>query len=115
MSKRNSSAALKIDYPAQVFAALGDPVRLTLVSKLNDNQSHSISSLTEGTKITRQAVTRHLTVLEDVGLVTKTKDGRETLYELDARPLKTMQEYLDIIATQWDRTLHNFKTFVEEN
>ena len=108
---KNSSSALK--YPAEVFAALGDPVRLRLVSQLNDHEPHSISNLTVGTKITRQAVTKHLTVLEGVGLVTKIKDGRETLFLLDATPLKSMKEYLDIISSQWDEALNNLKSFVE--
>jgi DNA-binding transcriptional ArsR family regulator len=98
---------------AHVFAALGDPTRLTLVSKLMDRQPHSISTLTEGTKITRQAVTKHLTVLEGVGLVSKTRGGRESLYELDPKPLRSLQEYLEVIAAQWDEALQNLKAFVE--
>ncbi|MCX6129232.1 MAG: helix-turn-helix domain-containing protein, partial [Proteobacteria bacterium] len=84
-----------------------------LVTKLNDGKPHSISELTQGTKITRQAVTRHLTVLENVGLVTKVKEGRESLYELDPKPIQSMQECLDIIAYQWDDALQNLKKFLE--
>lgn len=105
---------MRIEYPAKVFAALGDPVRLSLVNKLNDSHLHSISNLTQGTKITRQAVTRHLTVLEGIGLVTKVKEGRETLYVLDPKPLKTMKEYLEIIAAQWDEKLNDLKTYLED-
>jgi DNA-binding transcriptional ArsR family regulator len=75
---------------------------------------HSISGLTEGTNITRQAVTRHLSVLEAVGLVTKLKAGRETLYELDGKPLRLMEKYLQTIASQWDRSLNDLKTFLED-
>lgn len=64
--------------------------------------------------MTRQAVTKHLTVLEGVGLVSKTKEGRECLYVLDPQPLKSLQEYLDIISAQWDQALQNLKSFVEE-
>lgn len=96
-----------------MFSALGDPMRLSLVAKLNDGRPHSISALTHGTKITRQAVTKHLSVLENVGLVTKIKDGRESLYELDTKPLRSMQECLDIIANQWSEALQNLKIFVE--
>lgn len=113
MARRNN-AALKIEYPAKVFAALGDPVRLSLVHKLNDSHSHSISNLTQGAKITRQAVTRHLSVLEGIGLVNKIKDGRETLYILDPEPLKSMQAYLEIISAQWDNKLNNLKNFLED-
>lgn len=114
MSRRSNSAALKLEQQATVFAALGDPTRLRLVTKLIDHQPHSIASLTEGTKITRQAITKHLTVLENVGLVSKIKDGRESLYELDPEPLESIQEYLEVIAAQWDQTLNNLKKFVED-
>ena len=114
MSKHHSSAAFKNEHQALVFAALGDPTRLSLVTKLIDRKSHSISDLTEGTKITRQAVTKHLTVLENVGIVLKFKNGRESLYELDPKPLESIQQYLEIIASQWDTALHKLKAFVEE-
>lgn len=98
---------------AHIFAALGDPTRLSLVSKLIDGEPHSISSLSTGTKISRQAVTKHLTVLSGVGLVSKSKEGRETLYSLDPKPIKSLQEYLNIISMQWDESLQNLKSFVE--
>lgn len=97
-----------------MFAALGDPTRLRLVSKLMDRQPHSISNLTEGNKITRQAVTKHLTVLEGVGLVSKIKEGRESLYELNPQPLRSLREYLEIIAAQWEDALQSLKNFVED-
>ena len=111
---RRGNAALKLDKQAEVFAALGDRTRLSLVAKLVDGQPHSISTLTEGTNVTRQAITKHLTVLENVGLVTKSKDGRESLYLLEPEPLKSLQEYLDVIATQWDGALHRLKSLIEE-
>lgn len=111
---RSNALALKTERQAHIFAALGDPTRLSLVAKLIDGKPHSISTLTEGTKVTRQAITKHLTVLEGVGLVSSFKEGRESLYELDPKPLESLQEYLDIIAKQWDRALHSLKTFVEE-
>ncbi len=112
---RNSAVALKATkQQAHIFAALGDPTRLSLVAKLIDGETHSISALSEGSKITRQAVTKHLTVLEGAGLVSKVKEGRESLYLLDPKPLKSLQEYLDIISMQWDQTLQNLKSFVEE-
>lgn len=115
MSRRSSSLAYKIENQAHIFAALGDPTRLTLVTKLIDRKTHSISTLTEGSKISRQAVTKHLSVLENVGLVSKVKEGRESLYELDPKPLESLQHYLDMIASQWDQALVNLKKFVEES
>lgn len=115
MSTRSNSAALKTERQATIFAALGDPTRLSLVSKLIDGKAHSISTLASDTHITRQAVTKHLRVLENVGLVTNLKSGRESLYELDTKPLASIQEYLDIIANEWDKSLKDLKAFVENN
>jgi len=106
--------AIKIERHAPIFAALGDPIRLTLVSKLIGGKARSIADLTEGTKITRQAITKHLRVLEDVGVVHSVRQGRESLYELDAKPLESLREYLDVIAAQWDEALGNLKAFVED-
>ena len=114
MSRSNRSAALRIEQQAQVFAALGDPTRMSLVTKLIDGKPQSISTLTAGSKITRQAVTKHLSVLENVGLVSKIKDGRESLYELDPKPLLSLQEYLQVISSQWDEALNDLKRFVED-
>ena len=112
---RNSAIHFKTTkQQAHIFAALGDPTRLTLVAKLLDGETHSISELSFGSKITRQAVTKHLIVLEGVWLVSKMKDGRESLYLLDPKPLKSLREYLDMISLQWDQTLQNLKSFVEE-
>jgi DNA-binding transcriptional ArsR family regulator len=115
LSRRSDSVAVKTEQQANIFAALGDPTRLSLVAKLIDGKPHSISSLTAGNKVTRQAITKHLTVLENVGLVSSLKAGRESLYELDPKPLESLQKYLAIISAQWDKTLHNLKAFVEEN
>lgn len=115
MSRRGSAATvLKVEQQANIFAALGDPTRLSLVTKLIDGKPHSISTLTEGTKVTRQAITKHLIVLQSVGLVSSTRDGRESLYELDPKPLKSLQEYLAVISSQWDSALQSLKAFVEE-
>jgi DNA-binding transcriptional ArsR family regulator len=114
LSRPSNSAAVKTERQANVFAALGDPTRLSLVAKLIDGKPHSISALTAGTKVTRQAITKHLTVLESVGLVSSVKEGRESLYELDPRPLESLQEYLEIIASQWEKALNRLKAFVED-
>jgi len=111
---RIRSSNLKIEQKATIFAALGDPTRLMLVSKLTDKKAHSISALTDGTELSRQAITKHLTVLENVGLVSKIKYGRESLYELDPKPLKSLQDHLDIIASHWENALSSLKDFVEK-
>lgn len=113
MSRKSNSVAVKIERHALIFAALGDPMRLTLVSKLIDHEPHSIANLTVGTELTRQAITKHLTVLENVGLVSKVKEGRESLYALDPKPLESIQDYLNVIAKEWDQKLNRLKMFVE--
>lgn len=113
LSRSASSTSIKTEQRANIFAALGDPTRLSLVDKLIDGKPHSISSLTTDTKLTRQAITKHLTVLGKVGIVSNIKAGRESLYELDPKPMKSIQEYLAIIAAQWDNTLQDLKAFVE--
>jgi DNA-binding transcriptional ArsR family regulator len=99
---------------APLFAALGDETRLSLIAKLCQVSGQSISQLAEGTKLTRQAVTKHLQVLERVGLVRSVRKGRETLFEFDATPIETMSQYLDMVSTQWDRKLTDLQSFLDE-
>ena len=100
--------------PAPIFAALGDETRLTLLTKLGEGQPYSISRLTRGTRLTRQAVTKHLRVLESAGIVHSVRAGRESLFELDPQPIEDIKEYLERVSAQWDRTLARLKAFVEE-
>jgi DNA-binding transcriptional ArsR family regulator len=96
-----------------VFAALGDETRLLLLSRLSGGQRYSIAELTEGTRLTRQAVTKHLRVLERVRMVHGTREGRESRFQFDPRPVIDMKEYLDLVSRQWDAALARLKTFVE--
>ncbi|MGB6699774.1 MAG: metalloregulator ArsR/SmtB family transcription factor, partial [Methylocella sp.] len=66
-----------------MFAALGDETRLSIVTKLCRGQPQSISQLTKGSKLTRQAITKHLRVLETAGVVHSVRSGRESLYEYE--------------------------------
>jgi DNA-binding transcriptional ArsR family regulator len=103
---------------AVVFAALGDETRLALVAKLSDGGRYSISQLSDAqpgrAKVTRQAITKHLRVLERARIVHGTRAGRESLFELDVKPMDELREYLDQVSEQWDRTLGRLKAFVEE-
>jgi DNA-binding transcriptional ArsR family regulator len=99
-SKSRSNAAPKLDRYTPVFAALGDATRLSLVAKLAKGKSQSISQLTENSKLTRQAVTKHLKVLEGVGFVRSTHIGRKNLFELDTKPFKDIQEYMQFVSAQ---------------
>lgn len=99
---------------APVFAALGDPQRMVLVSRLSQKGPLSLTDLTDGSNITRQAVTKHLRVLEAAGLARCERSGRETRWQLDRRPLATARDHLDLIARQWDEALERLRRFVED-
>jgi DNA-binding transcriptional ArsR family regulator len=99
---------------AAVFAALGDETRLLLLSRLCDGQRHSIRRLTQGTRLTRQAVTKHLRVLESVNIVHASREGRESLFTFDPRPVMQMQQYLALVSQQWDEALGRLKALVEQ-
>jgi DNA-binding transcriptional ArsR family regulator len=98
---------------ALIFAALGDQTRLCLVAKLADGRQCSIAQLTLGTALTRQAVTKHLQVLEGARLVQSVRAGRESLFELDPRRIEDARRYLDDVSAQWDQALARLKAFVE--
>lgn len=98
---------------AAVFAALGDETRLGLVARLCDNGPMSIAKLTAGFGITRQAITKHLRVMEDAGLVRSRPHGRESIWQLEQKRLAEARRYLQLISAQWDDALGRLKTFVE--
>ncbi|MGI8745239.1 MAG: ArsR/SmtB family transcription factor [Bryobacteraceae bacterium] len=109
-----SRTAAKRQSHAPVFSALGDETRLALVAKLCNGQPYSISQLTEGSKLTRQAITKHLRVLEGVGIVHGIRTGRESLFEFNPEPIKDIKEYLNLVSEQWDQALARLKSFVED-
>jgi DNA-binding transcriptional ArsR family regulator len=98
---------------AAVFAALGAETRLALIEKLSAGAPQSISRLAEGSTLTRQAITKHLRILEDAGVVQSIRVGRESLFEFRSKPLKELQSYLERVSEQWDEALTRLKAFVE--
>ncbi len=98
---------------APVFAALSNETRLTLLAKLSDGVPCSIARLGDGLEISRQAITKHLRVLESAGIVHGEIAGRECLFQLDAKPLQEARDYLSQVASQWDEALARLKNFVE--
>jgi DNA-binding transcriptional ArsR family regulator len=98
---------------ALIFAALGDETRLALVNKLAGGRPRSISQLTEGSRLTRQAITKHLRVLRTAGIVKSVREGRENLFELNPRPITGAKEYLEFVSKQWNQALGRLKSFVE--
>jgi DNA-binding transcriptional ArsR family regulator len=99
---------------ARLFAALGDETRLHLVSRLCAGGPASIASLTAGSKLTRQAISKHLRVMERARLIHRTRQGRESVCRLDPQSLNTAQRSLEMIAKQWDGALERLRTFVED-
>jgi DNA-binding transcriptional ArsR family regulator len=112
--QRLSRVAARRQPRAPVFAALGDETRLSLVAKLCSGQPYSISQLTKGSRLTRQAITKHLRVLENVGFVHNVHAGRESRFKFDPKPVEEIREYLDLVSEQWDQALSRLKSFVED-
>jgi DNA-binding transcriptional ArsR family regulator len=98
---------------APVFAALGDETRLQLVARLSEGGPQSIAQLTTGTAFTRQAITKHLNVLADAGLVRGSRSGRESRWEFEPQRLVEAGGYLDLISQQWDKRLAALKQHIE--
>jgi DNA-binding transcriptional ArsR family regulator len=114
-SRRPSSkASAERKGSAHLFAALGDETRLRIVFRLCDDGPLSITKLSEGSKITRQAITKHLRVMEEAHLLHSTRQGRESVWHLDRQRLQEARRYLDVISKQWDDALGRLRQFVEE-
>jgi DNA-binding transcriptional ArsR family regulator len=99
---------------ARLFAALGDEIRLQLVARLCDDGPTSITRLTRGFDVTRQAITKHLRVMEGAGLVRNRRHGRESVWQLSPRRLQDARRHLELISKQWDDALGRLRKFVED-
>jgi DNA-binding transcriptional ArsR family regulator len=115
LSKRRSSTARgEPTDSAFLFAALGDKTRLRLVWRLCNDGPMSIAKLTAGSKVTRQAIAKHLRVMGKAGLVRSARRGRESVWRLDQRRLEHARRHLDLISKQWDDALERLRKFVED-
>jgi DNA-binding transcriptional ArsR family regulator len=110
---RSTNRPVGLKIRATAFAALGAEARLALIEKLSNGAPQSISRLANGSRLTRQAITKHLRVLEDAGVVQSVRVGRESLFEFRSEPLKELQSYLERVSKQWDEALARLKRFVE--
>lgn len=117
MSRRAHNARSDPDPAASagVFAALGDQTRLQLVSRLCREGPLSIARLTDGFPMTRQAITKHLRLMQNAGLVTSTTKGRESLWQVETKRIAEAQRQLQLISARWDRTLSRLKNYVERS
>ena len=111
---RTRSALAQAGASALLFAALGDETRLKLVARLSEHGPMSISALTAGSNITRQAIAKHLRVMETARLVRGVRQGRESIWELDHRRLEDARRYLALISQQWDDALARLRDFLKD-
>jgi DNA-binding transcriptional ArsR family regulator len=109
-----SPSTAQFNETAPVFAALGEETRLRLVARLCSEGPLSITRLSAGTGVTRQAITKHLHTLADAGLVRSTRSGRQRIWELETKRLERARQSLDQISEQWDGAIARLKAFVEE-
>jgi DNA-binding transcriptional ArsR family regulator len=101
---------------APIFSALGDPARLAIVARLcKDGPLPTIELKQCAGGVSRQGVTKHLQVLEDVGLVESDRVGRDRQWRLQAQQFAAIRAYLDWISAQWDERVERLRAFVEDN
>jgi DNA-binding transcriptional ArsR family regulator len=115
MSRMRSFAAPAPADAAPVFAALGDETRLAIVTRLCTTGPQSIVRLTEGTEVSRQAITKHLHALAHAGLVRSKRSGRERIWEIQTPRLADARRYLDQISAQWDQAIDRLRALVEDD
>ena len=113
MASSQSAVAARSSKAASIFAALGDERRLELLGRLGTRGPQSIARLTEGTRVSRQAVTKHLNALARAGLVHGSREGRERIWEIRAGRLAEVRSYLDQISAQWDGAIERLRAAVE--
>jgi DNA-binding transcriptional ArsR family regulator len=114
MSMASALAVRQLRDAAPLFAALGDETRLRLINRLSSGGPGSITQLSSKSDVSRQAITKHLRVLADAGLVRSTRKGREQVWDLETKRLADAHEYLDKISKGWDEALDRLRSFVED-
>jgi len=111
--RNKSNLRMTLRRISPVFAALGDETRLRIIAALCAGGALSIAQLTAGTAITRQAVTKHLHVLAQAGLVRDIRQGRERRWEFEPSKVEEARRSLEVISRQWDQRLARLKAYVE--
>ena len=106
-------AARRAQDAAPLFAALGDATRLQLLMRLSASGPESIARMSDRSAVTRQAISKHLRVLEDAGFVAGERRGREHIWRLRPQRLRDVHAQLDRIGRQWDDALERLRAFVE--
>src|SRR5687767_14651760 len=105
---------LTFEHEQSVFAALADPIRRDLLVNLAEHSPRTATQLAEEYPITRQGILKHLTILEDAGLVAIHQAGREKRYTLTPEPLEELGQWIEDIGAKWDERLLRLKTWLED-
>ncbi|HMF08483.1 MAG TPA: metalloregulator ArsR/SmtB family transcription factor [Thermoanaerobaculia bacterium] len=113
MSTARAIAPAQVRDAAPLFAALGDETRLRLLVRLSSGGPGSIAQLSANAQVSRQAITKHLEVLSQAGLVRGSRRGRERIWQLETKRLGDAHDYLERLGRQWDEALVRLKSFVE--
>lgn len=99
---------------AEIFRALGDPIRLEMVQRLRKDSRCTISVISEGLGITRQGARKHLQVLANANVVALHAEGRDVLVSLEPDVLDQAKQYITELERRWDTRLDALRKFVEE-
>jgi DNA-binding transcriptional ArsR family regulator len=100
---------------APIFVALADPMRRQLLVNLAENSPKTATQLAQEYPITRQAILKHLQILEEAGLVAVHQQGREKRYSLTPEPLSELDQWIKALSTKWDERLLRLKTLLEND
>src|SRR5262249_13548386 len=111
---RSSAHAARARAAAPLFAALGDETRLQMLMRLAASGPESIAQMSAKSQVSRQAITKHLEVLEDAGFVVGERRGRERIWRIQPRRFEDVHAHLERISTQWDEALERLRAFVDD-
>lgn len=113
MSRAEALTPARLKDAAPLFAALGDATRLGVLVSLCSGGPLTVTRLSGKFEVSRQAITKHLDVLADAGLVRSSRQGRERIWELEPKRLDDAHQYLERLSRHWDDALGRLKAFVE--
>jgi DNA-binding transcriptional ArsR family regulator len=102
----------KDDRIGAVFSALGDPTRRQVVTCLTESGAMTATELSEKIPVTRQAISKHLTSLNEAGLVTAEREGREVRYRLTPGPMHEAMSWMAQAGAEWDSRLERLRRYL---
>jgi DNA-binding transcriptional ArsR family regulator len=98
-----------------VFKALADPTRRSIIDVVAEQTNSTISSVCKNFKISRQAVTKHINILKEAGIIIMLKHGRQTQLYFNHKELKNLHEWLDKYSKFWSETADRLGDYLERN